>query len=121
MNLWSQNKGQNECAAAFVEAIETGIPCIPIDELFEVARVTIEANDILARTKITLEMQSIVTKFRTIRCLGLISVYIVLMHRLKVRFGLYSACKLMNYTLKGPFFKKSNLKISSLPAVSDWD
>ncbi len=49
MNLWSQNKGQNACALAFIEAIKTGIPCIPIDEIFEVAHATIEANNVLLR------------------------------------------------------------------------
>ena len=49
MNLWSQDKGQNACALAFIEAIKSGVPCIPIDEIFEVAHATIEANDILLR------------------------------------------------------------------------
>jgi len=47
MNLFSQDKGQKACAEAFMAAIETGIPCIPVNEIFEVARVTIEANQIL--------------------------------------------------------------------------
>ena len=46
-NLWSQDKGQQACPAAFIKSIGDGIPCIPADEIFEVARVTIEANDIL--------------------------------------------------------------------------
>jgi predicted dehydrogenase len=46
-NLWSQDKGQQACSAAFIEGIRTGVPCIPADEIFEVARVTIEANDML--------------------------------------------------------------------------
>jgi hypothetical protein len=43
MNLWCQDKGQKACAAAFVRAVESGgaLP-IPLDELLEVARVTIE-------------------------------------------------------------------------------
>jgi predicted dehydrogenase/threonine dehydrogenase-like Zn-dependent dehydrogenase len=49
MNLWSQDKGQNACALAFIEAIKVGVPCIPVDEIFEVAYATIEANDILLR------------------------------------------------------------------------
>ncbi len=41
--LWSQDKGQKACANAFVSAIESGSPSpIPIDELLEVSRVTIE-------------------------------------------------------------------------------
>jgi hypothetical protein len=44
MNLWRQDKGQKACAAAFVQAVETGGAApIPLDELLEVARVTIEA------------------------------------------------------------------------------
>jgi hypothetical protein len=44
MNLWRQDKGQKACAAAFVRAVESGGPApIPLDELLEVARVTIEA------------------------------------------------------------------------------
>lgn len=44
MNLWRQDKGQNACAAAFLRAIELGhYTPIPADEIFEVARVTIEA------------------------------------------------------------------------------
>lgn len=44
--LWRQDKGQNACAAAFLSAIETGSPApIPAEELFEVARVTLEAAE----------------------------------------------------------------------------
>ncbi len=44
MNLWRQDKGQKACAAAFVRAVESGGPApIPLDELIEVARVSIEA------------------------------------------------------------------------------
>jgi predicted dehydrogenase len=42
MNLWRQDKGQDACAQAFVDAVRTGGPSpIPLDELLEVARVTI--------------------------------------------------------------------------------
>jgi len=48
INLWKQDKGQNACAAAFLGAIENGTPApIAAEEIFEVARVTIEATDIL--------------------------------------------------------------------------
>lgn len=48
MNLWKQDKGQSACVAAFLEAIEHGRPTpIPSDEIFEVARVAIEAARIL--------------------------------------------------------------------------
>lgn len=43
MNLWRQDKGQKQCAAAFVRAVEQGgASLIPFDELVEVSRVTIE-------------------------------------------------------------------------------
>jgi predicted dehydrogenase len=42
MNLWRQNKGQNACAEAFLQAVETGSPAIAPEEIFEVARVTLE-------------------------------------------------------------------------------
>lgn len=46
MNLWRQDKGQNACAAAFLDAIKSGKPSpISAEELFEVARVTIEAAE----------------------------------------------------------------------------
>lgn len=47
MNLWKQDKGQNACAAAFMRALEIGVPAIPSEEIFEVARVTIDVADIL--------------------------------------------------------------------------
>lgn len=48
MNLWKQDKGQAACAAAFVEALTKGEPSpIPADEIFEVARVSIEAAELL--------------------------------------------------------------------------
>jgi predicted dehydrogenase len=48
MNLWKQDKGQSACAAAFLSAIESGSESpIPVEEIFEVARVTIEATEIL--------------------------------------------------------------------------
>lgn len=48
MNLWRQDKGQDACAAAFVESIRDGKDApIPADEIFEVARITIQAAEIL--------------------------------------------------------------------------
>jgi predicted dehydrogenase len=49
INLWKQDKGQNACAAAFLLAIEKGAPAIPVDEIFEVARVSIEVAEQLRR------------------------------------------------------------------------
>lgn len=45
MNLWKQDKGQNACATAFLQAVQTGVPAIPPDEIFEVARVTIDVAE----------------------------------------------------------------------------
>jgi predicted dehydrogenase len=44
--LWRQDKGQYACAAAFVAAIKTaqGSP-IPLEEILEVSRITIEASE----------------------------------------------------------------------------
>jgi len=45
MNLWRQDKGQAACAKAFVEAVKRGLPApIPLDEVLEVSRVSIEAQ-----------------------------------------------------------------------------
>lgn len=47
-NLMRQDKGQNACAAAFVQAVETGGKApIPASELFEVARATLDVAEIL--------------------------------------------------------------------------
>ncbi|PSV22655.1 dehydrogenase [Photobacterium leiognathi subsp. mandapamensis] len=52
MNLWKQDKGQTDCAAAFLNAIETGKESpIPARELFEVARVTIEIAEQLRKQR----------------------------------------------------------------------
>ncbi|OLF52440.1 bi-domain-containing oxidoreductase [Pseudomonas chlororaphis] len=48
LNLWKQNKGQSECAAAFLAAVESGAATpISSEEIFEVARVSIEVSRIL--------------------------------------------------------------------------
>ncbi len=47
-NLRRQDKGQTTCASAFIKAVETGGPTpISAEELFEVAKVTIEVAEIL--------------------------------------------------------------------------
>ena len=50
MSSWRQDKGQKACAKALVDAIRAGEPCpIPLDEILEVSRVTIEiANAVRA-------------------------------------------------------------------------
>lgn len=47
MNLWRQDKGQRDCAKAFLQAVQTGVPAIPIDELFEVTRATLHVAGLL--------------------------------------------------------------------------
>ncbi|MFO1274175.1 MAG: bi-domain-containing oxidoreductase [Rubrivivax sp.] len=48
MKLWRQDKGQAACAAAFVQAVQSGGPSpIPLDELLEVGRVSIEIEESL--------------------------------------------------------------------------
>ena len=47
-NLWRQDKGQKNCAAAFVKAIEEGsVAPIPAEELFEVAKVTLDVVEMI--------------------------------------------------------------------------
>jgi predicted dehydrogenase len=49
MNLWRQDKGQTACASAFVGAVRSGTPSpIPLDEIVEVGRVSIEVQAALA-------------------------------------------------------------------------
>ena len=44
--LLRQDKGQKACAAAFVDSVKQGLPVpIPIEEIFEVARVSIEVAE----------------------------------------------------------------------------
>ena len=48
MNLWRQDKGQQACCKSFLEAIQSGDDNpIPVDEIFEVARISIEVADLL--------------------------------------------------------------------------
>jgi predicted dehydrogenase len=48
LNLWRQDKGQTACAKAFVDAVKAGAPCpIPLDEVIEVSRVSIEVQQAL--------------------------------------------------------------------------
>lgn len=48
MRSWRQDKGQKDCAGAFVRAIESGQPSpIPFSELLEVSRITIELAETL--------------------------------------------------------------------------
>jgi predicted dehydrogenase/threonine dehydrogenase-like Zn-dependent dehydrogenase len=48
MNLWRQDKGQAACAAAFVEAVARGGSSpIPLDELIEVGRISIQIEEAL--------------------------------------------------------------------------
>jgi len=48
MNLWRQDKGQKQCAKAFLEAVEKSLPTpISAEEIFEVSRITLEATALL--------------------------------------------------------------------------
>ena len=48
MNLWRQDKGQEACSAAFLDAVAQGKSSpIPADEIFEVASVTIQAAQLI--------------------------------------------------------------------------
>ena len=50
MNLWSQNKGQENCVKAFMDSITRGDKSpIPQDEIFEVARVSVDIAEILRK------------------------------------------------------------------------
>lgn len=48
-NLMRQDKGQAACAAAFLAAVKSGTPAIPVQEILEVSRATIEAAILLRR------------------------------------------------------------------------
>ena len=48
MNLWSQDKGQNNCVKDFIDAVKNGGPTpIPFDEILEVARVSVDIAEAL--------------------------------------------------------------------------
>ena len=50
MNLWSQDKGQTNCVNAFMEAVKDGGQNpIPQDEVFEIARISIEIAQALRK------------------------------------------------------------------------
>jgi predicted dehydrogenase/threonine dehydrogenase-like Zn-dependent dehydrogenase len=48
LNLWRQDKGQRDCAAAFIESVRRGgASPIPFDEILEVSRLTIDIAEAL--------------------------------------------------------------------------
>ena len=50
MNLWSQDKGQENCVDAFMESVRQGEKNpIPQDEIFEVARVSVDIAEMLRK------------------------------------------------------------------------
>ena len=50
MNLWSQDKGQENCVAAFMESVTEGREHpIPQDEVFEIARVSVDIAELLRK------------------------------------------------------------------------
>lgn len=52
LNLWKQDKGQTACSAAFIDSVKQGVTApISADELFEVAKVTIDIAEQLREQK----------------------------------------------------------------------
>ncbi|WNZ80060.1 bi-domain-containing oxidoreductase [Pseudomonas sp. P105] len=52
LNLWKQDKGQRQCASAFLQSIEKGTkPIIAFEEIIEVARVSVEVAALLRNQK----------------------------------------------------------------------
>jgi predicted dehydrogenase/threonine dehydrogenase-like Zn-dependent dehydrogenase len=50
MNLWSQDKGQKNCVDAFIKSVREGRKNpIPLDEIFEVARVSVDIAEMLRK------------------------------------------------------------------------
>jgi hypothetical protein len=50
MNLWSQDKGQENCVSAFMNSVREGSQSpIPQDEIFEVARVSVDIAESLRK------------------------------------------------------------------------
>jgi hypothetical protein len=50
MNLWAQDKGPGSCVDAFMESVrDGGENPIPQDEIFEVARVSVDIAESLRR------------------------------------------------------------------------
>jgi predicted dehydrogenase/threonine dehydrogenase-like Zn-dependent dehydrogenase len=47
LNRLRQDKGQAACAAAFLSSVKTGHPAIPVQEIFEVARATIDIASLM--------------------------------------------------------------------------
>jgi hypothetical protein len=48
LNLWKQDKGQAACAKAFLQAVQYGhVSPIPLDQLLEVGRVSIDIESAL--------------------------------------------------------------------------
>jgi len=46
MNLWHQDKGQKACVKSFIDAISNeNISPIPIEEIFEVSRISIKLSN----------------------------------------------------------------------------
>ena len=51
MNLWSQDKGQENCVKAFMNSIrDGGWNPIPQDEIFEVARISVDIAEMLRKS-----------------------------------------------------------------------
>ena len=78
LRLWRQDKGQTACAAAFVQAVKAGAPPpIPLEEILEVSRVTIDVSEAAAA------LSSLAQYFHTLRHLRPVQIVG------RVRFALY--------------------------------
>jgi predicted dehydrogenase/threonine dehydrogenase-like Zn-dependent dehydrogenase len=47
MKSWRQDKGQRACVQKFLSSIDSNVSVIPLEEIFEVARVSLDINEIL--------------------------------------------------------------------------
>lgn len=47
MRLWRQDKGQNECVKRFLSSLKSGEQAVPVKEIFEATKVSIEVSQIL--------------------------------------------------------------------------
>lgn len=59
MNLWKQDKGHRQCILSFLAAVEHGLDTpIPVEEVFEVARVSVQVADLLKKQEERMEAKS---------------------------------------------------------------
>ena len=66
-------------------------------------------------------MQLAISRFKTVLELGLMEFVTVILYRLLIRFSLHPVCTIKGNIPPGPFFAKSRLPKSGMPALSSWD